>query len=416
RDYWEVRAQFVAAAGLYEGRWIDPDFKKDERDPEKRESRLWSQAAAQSVVAACRDQPGHVTEESKPSTQMSPALYDLTSLQREANGRFGFSAKTTLALAQTLYERHKALTYPRTDSRYLPEDYIGTVQETMRALAKGGSNAVGGLARHAETVVGKQWVKPNRRIFDNKKVSDHFAIIPTLQIPHDLSEAEGKLYDLVLKRFLAVFFPAAEFRVTTRMTEVQGHHFKTEGKVLVAPGWLAVSGKEAQGEDANLVPVADGETVRTEDVEAVGLATKPPARYNEATLLSAMEGAGKLVDDEELREAMSERGLGTPATRAGIIEGLLGEGYLRREGRDLVPTAKARQLMTLLAGLDVTELTSPELTGEWEHKLKQIEQGGLGRDAFMREIAQMTQVIVKRAKEYERDTVPGDYATLQTPC
>lgn len=416
RDYWEVHATFVAAAGLYQGRWIDPDFKKDERDPEKRESRLWSQAAAQSVVAACREQPGSVTEESKPSTQMSPALYDLTSLQRDANGRFGFSAKTTLALAQTLYERHKALTYPRTDSRYLPEDYLGTVRDTMQALAKGGSNAVGQLARHAGTVVAQNWVKPNRRIFDNKKVSDHFAIIPTLQIPHDLSEAEAKLYDLVLKRFLAVFFPAAEYRVTTRITEVQGHHFKTEGKVLVAPGWLAVYGKEAQGEDANLVPVADGETVRTEDVEAVGLATKPPARYNEATLLSAMEGAGKLVDDEELREAMSERGLGTPATRAGIIEGLLGEGYLRREGRDLVPTAKARQLMTLLAGLDVTELTSPELTGEWEHKLKQIEQGGLGRDAFMREIAQMTQVIVKRAKEYERDTVPGDYATLQTPC
>ena len=416
RDYWEVHATFVAAAGLYQGRWIDPEFKRDERDPEKRESRLWSQAAAQSVVAACRQQPGNVTEESKPSTQASPALYDLTSLQREANGRFGFSAKTTLALAQTLYERHKALTYPRTDSRYLPEDYLGTVRETMQALAKGGSNAVGQLARHAGTVVAQHWVKPNRRIFDNKKVSDHFAIIPTLQIPHDLSEAEGKLYDLVLKRFLAVFFPAAEYRVTTRITEVQGHRFKTEGKVLVSPGWLAVYGKEAQGEDANLVPVADNETVRTEDVEAVGLSTKPPPRYTEATLLSAMEGAGKLVDDEELREAMSERGLGTPATRAGIIEGLLGEGYLRREGRELVPTAKARQLMTLLSGLDVSELTSPELTGEWEHKLKQIEQGRLDRTAFMREIAQMTQIIVKRAKEYERDTVPGDYATLETPC
>ena len=416
RDYWEVHATFVAAAGLYQGRWIDPDFRKDERDPEKRDSRLWSEAAAQSVVAACREQPGTVTEESKPSTQMSPALYDLTSLQREANSRFGFSAKTTLALAQTLYERHKALTYPRTDSRYLPEDYLGTVRDTMQALAQGSSNAVGQLSRHAGTVIEQNWIKPNRRIFDNKKVSDHFAIIPTLQIPHDLSEAEGKLYDLVLKRFLAVFFPAAEYRVTTRITEVQHHRFKTEGKVLVSPGWLAVYGKAAQGEDATLIPVADNETVRTEDVEAVGLSTKPPARYTEATLLSAMEGAGKLVDDEELREAMSERGLGTPATRAGIIEGLLGESYLRREGRELVPTAKARQLMTLLSGLDVTELTSPELTGEWEHKLKQIEQGLLGRDAFMREIAQITQVIVKRAKEYERDTVPGDYATLKTPC
>ncbi len=184
----------------------------------------------------------------------------------------------------------------------------------------------------------------------------------------------------------------------------------------MSPGWLAIYGRETQGEDASLVAVADGERVRTEDIEARGLATKPPARFNEATLLSAMEGAGKLVDDEALREAMSERGLGTPATRAAIIEGLINETYLRREGRDLVPSAKARQLMTLLSGLGVNELTSPELTGEWEHQLKLIEQRQLDRESFMREIAQMTQVIVKRAKEYERDTVPGDYATLQTPC
>jgi len=416
RDYWEVHATFVAAAGLYEGRWFDPQFKKDERDAEKRDSRLWSQTAAQTIVAACRQQPGTVTEESKPTTQSSPALFDLTSLQREANSRFGFSAKTTLALAQTLYERHKALTYPRTDSRYLPEDYVGTVHQTMQALAAGGSAAAASVRPHAETVVKQNWVKPNRRIFDNKKVSDHFAIIPTLQIPRELSDAESKIYELVARRFLAVFFPAAEFRVTTRITEVQGHHFKTEGKVLVSPGWLAIYGREAQGDDTSLVPVSEGETVRTEDIEARGLVTKPPARFSEATLLSAMEGAGKLVDDEALREAMSERGLGTPATRAAIIEGLLNEGYLRREGRELVPSAKARQLMTLLSGLGVNELTSPELTGEWEHRLKQIEQRQLDRDAFMREIAQMTQVIVKRAKEYERDTVPGDYATLQTPC
>ncbi|MFW7340632.1 DNA topoisomerase III [Pollutimonas sp. H1-120] len=416
RDYWEVHATFVAAAGFYNGRWFDPKFVRDERDPEQRDSRLWSLPAAQTIVTACRDQPGRVTEESKPSTQMSPALFDLTSLQREANSRFGFSAKTTLALAQTLYERHKALTYPRTDSRYLPEDYVHTVQQTMEALSEGGSSAAAGLRPFADTICKQKWVKPNRRIFDNKKVSDHFAIIPTMQIPRELSEAEGKIYDLVAKRFLSVFFPAAEFRLTTRVTEVSGHHFKTEGKVLVAPGWLAIYGREAQGDDTNLVAVSDGEKVKTDEVEAKGLATKPPAHFTEATLLSAMEGAGKLVDDEALREAMSERGLGTPATRAAIIEGLLNEGYLRREGRDLIPSAKARQLMTLLSGLGVNELTSPELTGEWEHRLKQIEQRQLDRDEFMREIAQMTQVIVKRAKEYERDTVPGDYATLSTPC
>ncbi|MGB6243075.1 MAG: DNA topoisomerase III [Castellaniella sp.] len=416
RDYWEVHATFVAAAGLYEGRWFDPGFKKNEQDPDARDSRLWSATAAQSVVSACREQAGTVTEESKPSTQLSPALFDLTTLQREANSRFGFSAKTTLALAQTLYERHKALTYPRTDSRYLPQDYVGTVQQTMQALSDSESGVARSVQPFAAQAVAQQLVKPNRRIFDDKKVSDHFAIIPTLQVPRELSDAEFKIYELVTRRFLAVFFPAAEFRITTRITQVSGHHFKTEGKILVSPGWLAIYGRESQGDEASLIAVADGERVRTEDIEARGLATKPPARFNEATLLSAMEGAGKLVDDEALREAMSERGLGTPATRASIIEGLINETYLRREGRDLVPSAKARQLMTLLSGLGVNELTSPELTGGWEHQLKLIEQRQLDRESFMREIAQMTQVIVKRAKEYERDTVPGDYATLQTPC
>jgi len=416
RDYWEVHATFVAAAGFYTGRWFDPKFVKDAQDPEKRETRLWSQPAAHSILAACRDKTGTVTEESRPSTQLSSALFDLTSLQREANGRFGFSAKTTLALAQALYERHKALTYPRTDSRFLPEDYLATVKQTVQALAAGGSNAAASVQPHAERLGREDWIRPNRRIFDNKKVSDHFAIIPTPQVPKDLSEAEGKIYELVARRFLAVFYPAAEFRVTTRITQVSGHCFKTEGKVLVAPGWLAIYGREAQGDDTNLVAVDAGETVRTDQIEARLLTTKPPPRYTEATLLSAMEGAGKLVSDEDLRDAMSERGLGTPATRAAIIEGLLNENYLRREGRELSPTAKARQLMTLLSGLGVNELTSPELTGEWEYRLKKIEQRELDAKVFMREIAQMTQVIVKRAKEYDRDTVPGDYVTLVTPC
>jgi len=416
RDYWEVHATFVAAAGLYNGRWFDAQFKKDEQDTEKRDSRLWSQLAAQTVVAACHGQPGIVSEESKPTTQASAALYDLTSLQREANSRFGFSAKTTLALAQTLYERHKALTYPRTDSRYLPEDYVSTVRQTVQALADSSTSANASTRPFAEQLSKTDWVRPNKRIFNNQKVSDHFAIIPTLQIPRELSDAEGKLYELVVRRFLAVFFPSAEFRVTTRITEVCGHHFKTEGKVLVKPGWLAIYGRESQGDDDNLVPITAGEKVQTEEVDIRALATKPPARFTEATLLSAMEGAGKLVDDEALREAMSERGLGTPATRAAIIEGLINESYLRRDGRELIPTAKARQLMTLLAGLGVNELTSPELTGGWEHQLKQIEQGQLDSDSFMRDIARMTQIIVKRAKEYEHDTVPGDYATLTTPC
>ncbi|SAK85909.1 DNA topoisomerase III [Caballeronia ptereochthonis] len=411
RDYWEVRAEFIAAKGMYEGRWFDPKFKRTENDPEQRDSRLWSLAAAESVVAACRGKTGTVTEESKPSTQMSPLLFDLTSLQREANGRFGFSAKNTLGLAQALYEKHKVLTYPRTDSRALPEDYLGTVKETLTMLKESNN-----YLPFAKQVLDKGWVKPNKRIFDNSKISDHFAIIPTLQAPKSLSEPEQKLYDLVVKRFLSVFFPAAEYLVTTRITEVSGHHFKTEGKVLVEPGWLQVYGREAAGEEGNLVPVQKDEKVDVEKVEAHGLVTKPPARYNEASLLSAMEGAGKLVEDEELREAMAAKGLGTPATRAAIIEGLLGEKYMVREGRELIPTAKAFQLMTLLRGLGVEELTAPELTGEWEHKLSQMERGNLHRNQFMQEIARMTQTIVKRAKEYDSDTIPGDYATLETPC
>jgi DNA topoisomerase-3 len=411
RDYWEVRADFVAAAGIYEGRWFDPAFKRDEADAERRESRLWSNAAAESIVVACRGKHGTVTEESKPSSSMAPALFDLTSLQREANGRFGFSAKNTLGLAQALYERHKVLTYPRTDSRHLPEDYIATVKQTVEMISESNNyHAAAALIRK------NQWIKPNKRIFDNAKISDHFAIIPTLQAPKNLSEPEFKLYDLVVKRFLAVFFPAAEYLVTTRITKVAAHHFKTEGKVLVQPGWLQVYGKEAQDEDANLVVVGPDEKPLVDKIEAVGLVTKPPPRFNEATLLSAMEGAGKLVEDDELREAMAGRGLGTPATRAAIIEGLLTERYLIREGRELIPTAKAFQLTTLLRGLDVSELTAPELTGEWEYKLAQMERGSISRTEFMREIAQMTQRIVKHAKEYDSDTVPGDYATLRTPC
>ncbi|MGK5026596.1 DNA topoisomerase III [Janthinobacterium sp. RB2R34] len=418
RDFWEVRAEFVCAAGIYEGRWLDTKFKKDENDPEKRAERLWSKTAADSIATACRGRQGTVTEESKPTTSMAPGLFDLTSLQREANSRFGFSAKNTLGLAQALYEKHKVLTYPRTDSRHLPEDYMPTVLQALDTV-KQNSN----YHQFAKQIIDKGWVKPNKRIFDNTKISDHFAIIPTTIAPKNLSEPEQKLYDLVTRRFMAVFFPPAEFQVTTRYTEVSGHQFKTEGKVMTNPGWLAIYGKEASTDadkesngNGNLVPVVKGEKVQTESVSANGLVTKPPARYTEATLLSAMEGAGKLIDDDELRDAMAGKGLGTPATRAATIEGLLTERYLLREGRELMPTAKASQLMTLLKGLGVNELTAPELTGEWEYKLSQMEKGKISRDEFMREIAQMTQIIVKRAKEYDNDTIPGEYATLSTPC
>lgn len=417
RDYWEIHASFLAEAGEYPGKWFDPKWKKNPDDAELKADRVWSLKEAQAIADAVRGKAATVTEESKPTTQASPLLFDLTSLQREANGRFGYSAKTTLALAQSLYERHKALTYPRTDSRALPEDYLGTVKDTMGMLATSG---MGHLAPFAKQALDQGYVKPSKRIFDNAKVSDHFAIIPTLQAPSGLSDAEQRLYDLVVRRFLSVFFPSAEYLVTTRISQVVGHHFRTDGKVLVKPGWLAIWGKEANVEgdenDKTLVPVKDGEMVRAESVDAKGLKTRPPARYSEATLLGAMEGAGKFVEDDELREAMQEKGLGTPATRASIIEGLIGEKYMLRDGRELIPTAKAFQLMTLLRGLGVEELSKPELTGEWEYKLAQMEHGKLSREKFMHEIAEMTKRIVMKAKEYDRDTVPGDYATLGTPC
>lgn len=429
RDYWEVHASFLAEAGEYPAKWFDPKWKKAaanadnaEPDAELRADRVWSEREALAIAEAVRGKAATVTEESKPTTQAAGLLFDLTSLQREANGKFGFSAKTTLSIAQSLYERHKALTYPRTDSRALPEDYLPVVKQTFEMLADSGMRH---LAPHAATAIKGNYIKPSKRIFDNAKVSDHFAIIPTTQAPSGLSEAEQKLYDLVVRRFMAVFYPSAEYLVTTRISQAVGHSFKTEGKVLVKPGWLAIYGKEAADEVADakdgdkgqsLVPVKPGEMVRAEVVEAKGLKTRPPARYSEATLLGAMEGAGKTIDDDELREAMQEKGLGTPATRAATIEGLIAEKYMLREGRELIPTAKAFQLMTLLRGLGVEELSKAELTGEWEYKLAQMEHGKLSRETFMAEIAAMTENLVNKAKGYDKDTIPGDYTTLQTPC
>ncbi|HSC95600.1 MAG TPA: DNA topoisomerase III [Burkholderiales bacterium] len=408
REYWEVHAQFKAQAGEYAGRWLDPAFKKTE-DVDLRAERLWSAAKAEAIAAACRGRTGSVTDETKPVTQLSPLLFDLTSLQREANGRFGFSARTTLSLAQALYERHKVLTYPRTDSRALPEDYLGTVKKTVELIA--GTRE---YAPFAKRILKNNWVRPNKRVFDNAKISDHFAIVPTLQLPKHLNEAEHKLYDLVLRRFLAVFHPAAEFLQTTRITQVGEHSFKTDGRILQNPGWLAVYGRSAQEESQNLPPVAAGEKVDVAEINAVANQTKPPARYTEATLLSAMEGAGKLVEDDELRAAMEAKGLGTPATRAAVIEGLIQEKYVQREGRELKPTWKAFRLLLALHHFGVTEITSPELTGDWEYKLKLMEAGKLPRDVFMDHIEQVTRDLVERIK---RGDIPEEaYATVEAPC
>ena len=413
-DYWEIHGSFSAKAGNYNGRWFDEKFSKEKKDSEHKAERLWDQKKAETIRVKCQDKAGIVSEESKPTTEVCPLLYDLTSLQRDANGRFGFSAKSTLGLAQALYEKHKVLTYPRTDARALPEDYIDTVKEALSSL-EGTRYGV-----FAKQILKAGWVKPNKRIFNNAKISDHFAIIPTSLEPKNLSDAEAKLYDLVTKRFLAVFYPSAEFLVTTRITRVEDEPFKTEGKVMVSPGWQAVYGKEAQSDgvddDSTLIAVELNESVLAQEIKVTAHQTRPPARFNEATLLSAMENAGKLVEDGELREAMSAKGLGTPATRASVIEGLVYENYLQRVGRELHPTAKAFSLITLLRGLKVPELTSPELTGDWEFKLRQIEQGKLERNSFMEEIATMTRHMVEQAKNNRGETISGDFSTLKSPC
>jgi DNA topoisomerase III len=407
RNYYEVFGNFQVKAGNYRGRWFKEDFAKD-GDEDARAERIWDKETAEAIKNRCLGKTGVAAEERKPTTQAPPLLYDLTSLQRDANGR-GFSAKRTLQIAQQLYERFKVITYPRTDSRYLPEDYIPTVKSTLSRVEN----------PHARTALESNWVKPSKRIFNNAKISDHFAIIPTGTAPHGLDEVQQKIYDMIVRRFISVFFPAAQFEVTTRITRVEKDAFKTEGKIIRDPGWLAVYGREAaseqQGEES-LVAISPNEPAKVLDIEVPQNETKPPARFSEATLLSAMEGAGKLVEDEELREAMREKGLGTPATRSAIIEGLIHDGYVHRQGRELIATAKGLALITLLRGIGANELTSPEMTGEWEYKLKRMARGDWKRNDFMAHIRKFTREIVEKAKNFEGDSVTGDFEPLEVKC
>jgi len=260
---------------------------------------------------------------------------------------FGFSARRTLQIAQQLYERYKLITY-RELIRVSAGDYLGTANNVLRNLRDPS------IQPHAQKVIQNDWVRPSKRIFNNAKITDHNAIIPTGEVPKHLDEAQQKLFDLIARRFVAVFFPAAQFEVTTRITRVEEEAFKTEGRIIKDPGWLAVYGRQASGADESdtLVGLNGDEFALTRDAEIKENQTKPPARFSEATLLSARWRAlGKLVDDEELRDAMSAKGLGTPATRAAIIEGLIQDGYISREGRELIATAKGISLVTLLRGI-----------------------------------------------------------------
>jgi DNA topoisomerase-3 len=402
--YWIVDASFEASgARTYEGRYQAPGSGSEVgKGP-----RVASAAEAAAIVAACRATSGVVSKLEKTTRrERAPLLYDLTSLQRDANSRFGFSARRTLGAAQRLYEEHKALTYPRTSSRYLPSDMIPEIKPIASIVGGRREYAAG-----AAYVTGLDML-PLGRVVNNEKVTDHHAIIPT-NAPHPvdkMGDDDRRIYDLVARRFLAVFHPEAVFENTRVETEVAGHVFRTRGKVMLVPGWRGVYGEEAdaeprpgeedEGREQQLPKLERGEAVDTRDVRAEEKETRPPRRYSEGSLLAAMETAGKLVDEEELREAMKDSGIGTPATRAAIIERLLAVGYIERDARALVVTEKGLNVVRLLDG---HQLTSPSLTGDWEHRLAKIETGEDSRKAFMGDIVKFAEATVATLDEKLRD-------------
>ena len=410
RPYWKVVAKFDIANGPYEGVYQRLDYKASEKNPLDKADRIWQHSDAELVLNAVRSiGVGEASDKRTLSKQVAPRLYDLTSLQREANNKYSFSAGRTLSIAQALYEKHKMITYPRTDSRALPEDYRNVVANTLSVLGEP-------YSRYAKIALDGDYVaKAGKRIFDNKQVSDHFALIPTEITGKKLNEDEQKIYDMITRRFIAAFFPEAQYDVTVRTTVVGPHVFKTEGKVLRVSGWLDVYEK-SNSDTPSLPPlVSEPESAKLAGAKLKEEATKPPARYTEATLLSAMEGAGKLIDDEELAEVMSDKGLGTPATRAQIIETLIAHKFVERNRRELVPTARADSLIRFLEVLSIDALTSPATTGEWEQKLRLIERSEMSREDFMNGIEKMTAEIVDKARNFAEDSVEAKITDIPSP-
>jgi DNA topoisomerase III len=421
RPFWRVTATFDHEGARYEGGWFDPAFREG-GDEEARDDRLFAEARARAIVEAVGGQPGEARESRKPSKESAPPLFDLTSLQREANRRFGWSARRALGAAQRCYEAHKILTYPRTDSRCLPADYRETVDRVLRAYAeaRGIAAEFAPFARHLRSA----GLENEARIFDDAGVSDHFAIVPTGALPRgELRGDDRRLYELVMRRFLGAFYPPAQWERVERITEVRGESFRTRARTLREAGWRAVSAGAGEEEEAveALPPLVAGRDevagvgVRAAEARAEAEETKPPPRITEARLLSLMENAGRSIDDESLAAVLHEKGLGTPATRADIIENLIAKGYAVRVGKALRPTVKGIRLIDTLRRVHIDRLASAQLTGEIEQHLVQVEHGQRTADEFMAEMADYAREIVERAKGFEYDELYASEPPLG-PC
>lgn len=397
--FWRIEGEFLITNGEYKGMLAE---KTSSRGGKFSTKTFLDKVEADQTLENLQQAVGALVKDSKKRTkQAPPRLYDLTSLQKEANVRFHLPAARTLQIAQALYEKYKLITYPRTDAKALPEDYKPVCEKTLAALAEPYSQL-------AKRVLSDFPIRAtDRKIFNNKEVSDHFAIIPTPTAAKKLGEMEQKIYDLITRRFIAVFYPPAEFDVTTRQTTVGDYCFISEGKVLAIAGYLEVFGKEVQDQRGLLPGLSDEDgqpaEAKIQKIEEIEDKTRPPAHYTEATLLTAMETAGRLVEESELAEAMKEKGLGTPATRAQIIDNLIQSSYLTRDNRNLLATAKSERLLDFLQATRLQTLNDPTMTGEWEFKLKEIEKGQFHRQQFMKEIEELTSSMVEKIRTFEEE-------------
>lgn len=413
--YWRVKGQFEHGGDAYEGTWFAADFKADPENEAAKEDRIFEETTATEIVARLAGKSAQASETRKPSKEAPPGLFDLTTLQREANRRFGWSAKRALNAAQRCYEAHKILTYPRTDSKALPSDYREVVDEILESL-KGDERFTASCER-----LQRDGLLNEKKIFDDSKITDHFAIVPTGELPPEgLSGDDARVYDLVTRRFLATFHPPAVWSRVERVTVVDGEHFRSRSKVIQEPGWREVLGEQEQGVET-LKALITGQTVSDnvpvdgKGFESSAEETRHPPRINEGRMLSLMENAGKYVEDEDTAEQMKGSGIGTAATRADIIENLIRKGYVIRAGKALKPSVKGIRLIDILNRMHAERLASPALTGELEKHLGDVEEGKMKQNDFMALIYQYASEIVDLTKNFEFDELFPDDENLG-PC